>query len=244
MKILELFSGTGSVGKVARKKGHTVVSLDLILPADIKADILTWDYKQYEVGHFDVITASPVCLWWSQLRLSNIGKVLKAHPGKPFTREMADADIDKFGKPMVDKVLEIIAYLKPTYYWIENPQTGRMKNYLTLPYFDVDYCKYADWGYKKRTRFWTNIYFKPKTCKKDCGSMSKTHPNRHSKSLGGGTAIDENGNTILLNSKKARDMYRRSGKKYKTDMKVETSKHEKYRIPPLLISELLTQCAY
>ena len=24
------------------------------------------------------------------------------------------------------------------------------------PFYDVDYCMYSDWGYKKRTRIWTN----------------------------------------------------------------------------------------
>ena len=43
MKLLELFSGTGSVGRVAREFGFSVVSLDL-KNANIK-DILEWDYK-------------------------------------------------------------------------------------------------------------------------------------------------------------------------------------------------------
>ena len=43
MKLLELFSGTGSVGKVARELGYEVVSLDL-KNADINSDIMKWDY--------------------------------------------------------------------------------------------------------------------------------------------------------------------------------------------------------
>lgn len=39
MKLLELFSGTGSVGKVAVDMGYEVVSLDL-KNADINTDIL------------------------------------------------------------------------------------------------------------------------------------------------------------------------------------------------------------
>ena len=31
---------------------------------------------------------------------------------------------------MVDKIIEIIEYFKPNYYWIENPQTGGMKYYI------------------------------------------------------------------------------------------------------------------
>ena len=39
MKLLELFSGTGSVGRVAKEKGFEVISLDL-KNADINLDIL------------------------------------------------------------------------------------------------------------------------------------------------------------------------------------------------------------
>ena len=48
MKVLELFSGTGSVGDVCRRLGHEVVSLDRDLHADIECDIMDWDYKTYE----------------------------------------------------------------------------------------------------------------------------------------------------------------------------------------------------
>ena len=48
MKLLELFSGTGSVGTVAKDMGWTVVSLDL-KGADINCDILQWKYKKYPV---------------------------------------------------------------------------------------------------------------------------------------------------------------------------------------------------
>ena len=53
MKLLELFSGTGSVGRVAKEKGFEVISLDL-KNADINCDILQWDYKIYPSGYFDL----------------------------------------------------------------------------------------------------------------------------------------------------------------------------------------------
>ena len=45
MRLLELFSGTGSVGDVARALGIDVVSLDRDMMADIQTDIMDWNYK-------------------------------------------------------------------------------------------------------------------------------------------------------------------------------------------------------
>ena len=45
--MLELFSGTGSVGTVAKRLGYEVVSLDL-RNANINTNILDFDYKQYD----------------------------------------------------------------------------------------------------------------------------------------------------------------------------------------------------
>ena len=49
MKLLELFSGTKSVGTVAEQLGYEVRSLDLT-NADINYDVLVWDYTVYESG--------------------------------------------------------------------------------------------------------------------------------------------------------------------------------------------------
>ena len=61
MRLLDIFSGTTSVGKVAETLAYEVVSLDLI-NADINCNILFWDYRVYPVGFFDVVWASPLVL--------------------------------------------------------------------------------------------------------------------------------------------------------------------------------------
>ena len=154
-KLLELFSGTGSVGKVAKELGFEVVSLDL-KNADINIDILQFDYKIYPVGYFDVIWASPPCTESSRAKTTGIRKI-------------------EYANSIVLKTIEIINYLNPKYFIIENPQTGLLKEQpfmYNLPYKDIDYCKYG-MDYRKRTRLWNNIFnWIPKPlCNKDCDSM-------------------------------------------------------------------------
>ena len=126
MKLLELFSGTRSVGIVAEDIGYEVISLDL-KGADINIDILDWEYKEYPVGYFDVIWSSPPCTEYS------IAKTIGVR------------DIEGANK-IVEKTLEIIRYFQPKKWMLENPQTGLLK-YQTfmifLPYDDCDYCKYG-----------------------------------------------------------------------------------------------------
>ena len=186
IKVLELFSGSGSVNKVCKEKGYEVLSLDLDPRADINMDIMDWDYKDmYKPGHFDIIHASPPCHTFSNLRRTWIGRKLKEHGDIIITREILDKDMEEKGVPLLRKAEEIIDYFKPKYYIIENPD-GKMKNYMKdHKHYVVDYCKYSNWGYRKRTYFWTNIEgFKPKRCRKDCINMNG---NRHKKSIGGGT---------------------------------------------------------
>tara|TARA_R100000541_G_C1867990_1_gene80347 strand:+ start:99 stop:746 length:648 start_codon:yes stop_codon:yes gene_type:complete len=210
MKVLELFSGTGSVGKVCKEKGWEVVSVDIDGRSDINIDILKWDYKKdYKEGDFNIIWSSPPCNKFSSLRRVHIGRKLKVFGDKIVTAEMLDKDMIDNGLPLVRKTEEIIKYFKPMYWFIENPQTGGMKNFLShLDYYDVDYCKYSDWGYRKRTRIWTNNKeFNPLICRKDCNNMvnAKHRVDMASEHSGG-------------SNKKSLDL--------------------KYRVPPLLIKDL------
>lgn len=207
MRLLELFSGTQSVGKVAREMGYQVTSLDLS-DADININILEWDYTQYPAGHFDFIWASPPCQFFSCARRSNIGR-------HGITRESIESDIKEYGLPILRKTEEIIDYFQPTYWCIENPATGKMKDYINnRPYYIVDYCIYGDQA-RKRTQIWTNITnFTPKLCNKACGSFDLTN-NRHICSATGGSKTQKG---------------RGSG----------SSKNARHAIPQTLITELLT----
>ncbi len=264
MKILELFSGTHSVGYCADKLGHKIVSLDRDLQAKskiydyisenhIKEDIMTWDYKKnFKKGDFDIITASPVCLYWSKLRNCWIGRKCKAiHPTEIITKEILEEEIRLKGQPMVDKIFEIIEYFEPKYWWIENPATGKMKDYIKDSYskyntfYDIDYCKYSNWGYQKKSRFWTNIKdFIPKLCKKDCENIIQIgNKKQHKIILGNGYSIID-GKKVLSNTKALRDIHRLhfDNKNRKGCVSGGNNRLLRYRIPEKLIIELLEKC--
>jgi len=180
MKVLELFSGTHSVGKVCKELGHDVVSLDLA-GADININILDWDYKKdYKPGDFDCIWSSPPCETFSNCRRCWIGRKLKHFGDEIVTAKMLDDDMEKNGLPILRKTEEIIKYFNPNRWVIENPSTGKMKNYLKhLPHYDTDYCRYSDYGYKKPTRFWTNKEgFVALKCNGHCDNMTGSKHNQ------------------------------------------------------------------
>ena len=108
MRILELFAGAGSVGNVFKDKGWEVVSLDRDMDAGIRTDIMDLDHRTHELGYFDVIWSSPPCTEYSRAKTTCVRKIAEA-------------------SQVAQRTLDIIDYLRLAYWFLENPQTGLLK---------------------------------------------------------------------------------------------------------------------
>ena len=97
MKVLELFSGTGSVKKVCDTLGWECISVDIsnqYHEVDYKVDILEWDYKEL-AKDFNIIWASPPCATFSNLNCTNYGKRLKSINNEELVPSIKNAIIKK-----------------------------------------------------------------------------------------------------------------------------------------------------
>jgi site-specific DNA-cytosine methylase len=165
LKLLELFKGTGSVGKVAKRMGMEVMSVDLLAKyePDITADILEWDYKAFhkETGFVpDLLWASPPCNTFSTL--AYVFKERNTKNAKPHSARARQ------GTAILYRTLEICEYfqkLNPKLlYVLENPR-GMMRldeKIQKLPHRDTTlYCLYNDVR-RKPTDFFNNVDLKLK----------------------------------------------------------------------------------
>ena len=156
LRLLDLFCGTKSVARVAEDLGYEICTLDMDSKCepDICADILEFDYEcAFVPGQFDVVWCSVPCDTFSVARRSNIGRMVH---GSLMTSERLISDMEEIGLPILRKTQEIIEYLQPKMWFIENPFTGAMKNYIETKPAVYDYCMYG-FGYRKRTAIWSNV---------------------------------------------------------------------------------------
>ena len=239
MNVLELFSGTGSVGKVCKQLGWNAVSVDMILPADHQCDIMDFDYKQYPKDYFAILWGSPPCTAYSNLQSCWLNR--KRKDGTIFTKEKMESDMND-ADMIVKKTLEIIDYFDTEYWFMENPQTGKLKNreiMKDIPFYDVDYCMYSDWGYQKRTRIWTNKRdWNNKLCDKSgaCGNMiliddGKRHLHK-----------TNCGNTeTQIAVRKHKSICDKRKKKVEGQINAATTQKDRYRVPEDLIFSLFLE---
>ena len=162
---LELFSGTASFTKGVRRfyTDSTCSTVDWeesdfygVHPS-LRTDIRTWNYPDVLRGaRIDVLWASPPCTEYSKA---------KTRQARDF--ESADA--------LVARALEIIAFVNPRVWILENPASGRLPRRFNDIFdsvrgvkevlgergpgweeYRVHYCAYGA-PYKKNTSLWSNV---------------------------------------------------------------------------------------
>ena len=156
MKVLELFAGSRSIGKVCDELGHEVFSSDWTPfdGIDYAVDINQFDTSKVPFIP-DMIWASPPCTTFS---VASIGKHWDMNR-RPKTQDAL------MGLQILKKTIAIIDYfhqLNPNLAWyIENPR-GMMRkvdvwNNILHIRNTVTYCQYGDTRMKP-TDIWTNNY--------------------------------------------------------------------------------------
>ena len=161
MKVLELFAGSRSVGKMAERMGMEVYSSDINDFEGIHyvSDILEFDVSKVPFQP-DIIWASPPCTSFS---VASIGRHWYLDDkGNPQPK----SESAEFGKRLALKTIEIIEHFDPTYFFIENPRGMlRKMDFMNSKNFhrnSVTYCQYGD-ERMKPTDIWTNnIYWSPR----------------------------------------------------------------------------------
>ena len=147
MKVLELFAGSRSIGKVADSLDYKVFSSDLnnFKNIDYVIDILDFDINKVPFKP-DLIWASPPCTSYSIAAISHH----RPH-NKPLSDFAVKSDL------IVKRTLEIIKELNPEFWYIENPRGMlRKQSFMKgIPRTTIWYCTYGDTR-AKPTDIWTN----------------------------------------------------------------------------------------
>tara|TARA_R110001583_G_scaffold147853_1_gene299887 strand:- start:4337 stop:5014 length:678 start_codon:yes stop_codon:yes gene_type:complete len=159
MKVLELFAGSRSFSKVAEQMGMLTFTTDLVNfeNIDLAIDILDLDNhllmeKLFEKGidNVDIVWASPPCTAFS---VASIGH----HWNKDHTPKTENAEL---AIKIIKKTLDIIDFLKPDFYFIENPR-GKLRKLEVVKGLNrttVCYCQYGE-SRMKPTDIWSNFIF-------------------------------------------------------------------------------------
>ena len=172
MKVLELFAGSRSIGKMADRMKLECFSSDIndFEGINYVANILDFDVSKVPFRP-DIIWASPPCTSFS---VASIGY----HWGGGAGAYIPKTESAKLGIEIVKKTIEIINHFDPTYWFIENPR-GVLRKMIFMQNFirtSVTYCQYGD-DRMKPTDIWTNnVFWNPRPMCKNGDSCHISAP--------------------------------------------------------------------
>ena len=111
MHMLNLCSGTKSVSRAFARTGWQTIDVDWDSSHDPThcVDIMSWECP-YAPFFFDVVWCSPECTQYSRAR----------------TTTKTPRDFDK-ADALVQRCLDLVGYLKPGLWFLENPDSGLLK---------------------------------------------------------------------------------------------------------------------
>lgn len=173
LNVLELFAGSRSFCKAAEERGHNTFSSDIeqFDGIDYAVDISDFNIDELPFNP-DVIWASPPCYAFS---ISSVRHHFHRYDNGDGTfHHEPKSETAKKGVEMVEKTIETIQALRPTYYFVENPR-GLLRKLKIMEYFPihstVTYCQYGDERMKPTDIWHNNPYWQPRPmCKNgdDC----------------------------------------------------------------------------
>lgn len=157
LKVLELYSGTRSIGKAFEAHGHEVYSVDWDrqFQADWYVDVERIKPKEVlrRFGRPDVVWASMDCTTYSLAAISRHRRLDKEFGGGvPLTEYARKCDRTNIN------TIRLLTAIKPLVWWFENPQgmLCKMPWMQWAPKYRITYCQYGD-RRMKPTHLFTNI---------------------------------------------------------------------------------------
>jgi site-specific DNA-cytosine methylase len=183
--LLELFSGTGSVGAAVRDMyggdllKHYSVDIHTKYNPTTAIDMLQWNYKpdldafleQRTKDDYVIVWMSPPCTQYS---------IARSRAKTPRDLEGADA--------LVERALEIKDYVNPNAWFLENPHGASHSALRLRPIMQPleqyrNECTYCHYGkqFRKRTDIWTNVPVELRRCTKSdpCPHVANTKRHKH-----------------------------------------------------------------
>jgi site-specific DNA-cytosine methylase len=149
MNVVDLFSGSRSFAKVAQAEGCATWTTDMnaFEGIDCVCDVLELQRSDIPFDKVDVLWASPPCTGFSVAAMGH-----HWNPNRTPRTETA-----KLGIRLVERTLELIDQIQPTFWFIENPRGMLRKQAMMqeLQRHTVTYCQYGD-DRMKPTDIWTN----------------------------------------------------------------------------------------